>query len=139
MPEATPETWTTPAGELLQVARSAAPCAVAETSLGEFEICEVCYRRGLPSFFTPEDLAEIHYQFGLEYYHSKRYACSAESLARARNLTETADIVAACACLEQALGHRDVAIAHYRRALEIDPRHFISHHNLRLMGEDVAF
>lgn len=111
---------------------------MAETSLGEFEICEDCYRRGLPSFFTPEDLAEIHYQFGLEYYHSKRYACCAESLAQARNLKETADIVATLASLEEALGHRDLAIAHYRRALEIDPRHFMSQHNLRLMGEDVA-
>lgn len=129
--DATTETWTTPNGEALQVAQSATLSAVAETSVGEFEICEACYRRGLPERFTPQDMAEIHYQFGLGYSHSGQFGRSAESLKQARHISETADIVAALARAEDALGHRDMAIVHYRRALEIDPSHFMSLQNLQ--------
>ena len=138
IPEATPESWTTPTGEVLQVARSATPSAVAETSVGEFEICEACYRRGLPSFFTSQDVAKIHYQFGLEYSHCGQFARTVESLTKARHISETADIVAALAHAEDGLGHRDVAIAHYRRALEIDPSHFMSRQNLQRIYEGAA-
>lgn len=138
IPEAAPEPWTTPTGETLHVARSATPSALAETSVGEFEICEACYHRGLPSFFTPQDVAEIHYSFGLEYSHCGQFARSVESLTQARHISETADIVAALAHAEGALGHRDVAIAHYRRALEIDPSHFMSRHNLQRIYKGAA-
>jgi len=138
LPEATPEKWTTPTGEPLQVARSATPSAVAKTSVGEFEICEACYHRGLPTFFTPQDMAEVHYQFGLEYSQRGHFARSVESLSQARRISETADIMAALAHAEDGLGHRDVAIAHYRRALEIDPSHFMSRQNLQKIYEGAA-
>ena len=138
IPEAAPETWTTPTGEALQVARSATPSTVVETSVGEFEICEACYHRGLPTFFTSQDMAEVHYQFGLEYCHCGQFARSVESLTQARRISETADIVAALAHAEDGLGHRDVAIAHYRRALEIDPSHFMSRQNLQRIYEGAA-
>ena len=138
LPDAVPESWTTPRGEVVQVAQTAKPSAIADTSVGEFEICESCYRRGLPAFFTPQDLAEIHYQFGLEYTHRGQFDCGAESLTQARRISETADIVAALAHTEDKLGHRELAIAHYRRALEIDPSHFMSRQNLKRLHESAA-
>jgi tetratricopeptide (TPR) repeat protein len=138
IPEAALETWKTPSGDAVQVARSVTPSAVAETSVGEFEICEACYRRGLPPFFTPQDLAMIHYEFGLEYSHCGQFARSVESLTQARRISETADVVAALAHAEDALGHRGLAIAHYRRALEIDPSHFMSRQNLQRLYEGAA-
>ena len=126
IPEAKPETWTSPTGEELQVARSAAPTAIAETSLGEFEICEDCYHCGLPSFFTPLDVAEIHYQFGLEYTHYGQFTRSIQALTQASHTTETADVVAALGYAEDQLGHRDTAVAHYQRALKLDTAHLMS-------------
>jgi tetratricopeptide (TPR) repeat protein len=135
LPEAAPESWKTPTGDVVQLARSVVPSTVVDTSVGEFEICESCYQRGLPAFFTPLDVAEIHYQFGLEYRDRRQVAHSFESLTQARRLSETADIVAAIAHAEDERGHRELAIAHYRRALEIDPTHFMSRQNLqRILG-----
>jgi tetratricopeptide (TPR) repeat protein len=138
IPDSSPETWTTPDGQAVQVARSAVPSAIIETSVGEFEICESCYQRGLPPSFTPQDSAEIHYQFGLELRDRGQFARSVESLTHARRLSETADIVAALAHAESELGHRELAIAHYRRALEIDPSHFMSRLNLQRLYDAAA-
>jgi len=138
IPDACPEEWVATDGQAVHVARSSIPCAVIETSVGEFEICEPCYQRSLPPFFTPQDLAEIHYQFGLEYRDRGQFARSVESLTHARRLSETADIVAALAHAESDLGHRELAIAHYRRALEIDPSHFMSRQNLQRLYDTVA-
>jgi tetratricopeptide (TPR) repeat protein len=131
IPDSSPEAWTTPDGQVVHVARSSVPSAVIETSVGEFEICEPCYQRSLPPFFTPQDLAAIHYQFGLEYRDRGQFVRSVESLTRAHRLSETADIVAALAHVESELGHRELAITHYRRALEIDPSHFMAQQNLQ--------
>jgi len=138
IPDSPPEAWVASDGQVVHVARSAAVSALAETSIGEFEICGSCYRRGLPSFFTPQDLAEIHYQFGLEYSHREELDRSVESLSQARLLSETADIVAALAHVESKRGHREIAIAHYHRSLEIDPSHFMSRQNLQRIYESAA-
>jgi tetratricopeptide (TPR) repeat protein len=131
IPDSSPEAWTAPDGQTVRVARTAVPTAVIETSVGEFEICEACFVGGLPPFFTREDLANVHYQFGLEYRDRRQHTRSVESLTEARRLSETADIVAALAQAESHLGHRELAITHYRRALEIDPSHFMSRQNLQ--------
>jgi tetratricopeptide (TPR) repeat protein len=138
LPEAAPEPWTIPTGEVVQVTRSAVASAVADTSVGEFEICEACYQRALPAFLTPQDAAEIHYQFGLEYSNREQFDRSAESLTQARGISETADIVAALAHAEDGRGHRELAITHYCRALEIDPTHFMSRQNLQRIYERIA-
>ena len=138
IPETAPEQWATPKGEVIEVARSAVPFAVVDTSVGEFEICEPCYQRGLPVFFSPQDVAEIHYQFGLEYRDRRQFDRSVESLTQARRISETADIVAALAHAEDERGRREVAITHYRRALEIDPSHFMSQQNLERIHEGAA-
>ncbi|MCI0747908.1 MAG: hypothetical protein L0Y58_21080 [Verrucomicrobia subdivision 3 bacterium] len=131
LPLSSPEQWTAPDGEVVDVDRTAVPSAVVETSLREFEICEFCYQRTLPGFFTRQDLAEIHYQFGLEYRDRGQHARNIASLTQALQLCETADIFAALAYAENRLGHRDAAIAYYRRALQIDPVHFMSRENLQ--------
>ena len=138
LPEGSAEPWTLPTGEVIQVVRSAMPSVVADTSIGEFEVCDCCYRRGLPKFFTPQDVTEIHYQFGLDYQDRRQFAESVELLTQARHITETADIVAALAYSESELGHREVAITHYRRALEIDPSHFLSRENLKNIDDNPA-
>src|SRR5688572_10385877 len=88
IPETAPEPWTTPTGEVIEVDRSAVPSAVVDTSIGEFEICEACYHRDLPPFFTPQDVAAIHYQFGLEYRDHGQLDRSVESLTHARHSSE---------------------------------------------------
>jgi Tfp pilus assembly protein PilF len=113
-------------------------CATVETSLGEIEICEQCHQQGLPSFFTPQDAAAIHYQFGLEYLHRRDFVRSIDALEQALLITEKADIFAALAHAESELGRRERAIAHYRRALEIDPSHFVSRHNLQRLSNSSA-
>ena len=133
VPDSASEAWTTPDGNVVHVARTADACALVNTSLGEFVICESCYRRGLPPFFTREDAAEIHYEFGLEYRDRRQFDLSVQSLTQACAISETADNVAALAYSENELGNRELAIAHYRRALEIDPSHFMSRENLRNM------
>lgn len=138
IPAARLEAWTTETGEVVQVTRSTTPSAVAETSAGEFEICEDCYHRNLPPFFTPQDVSETHYQFGLEYFHDGEFSRSVKSLTHALMISETADVLAALALAEDELGLRDAAIAHFRRALEIDPSHLISLHNLKRLRDDAA-
>lgn len=133
IPDAFSERWSTTDGKAVEVLRSAIPSAVVESSVGEFEICEPCYQRQLPSFFTPGDVAEIHYQFGLEYFERGLFARSIESLTLAGQISETADILAALARAEDALGHQERAVALYCRALEIDPSHFMSRENLKLL------
>jgi tetratricopeptide (TPR) repeat protein len=124
------KTWKLPDGQTVQLEHSSVAIAVATTTLGEFEICESCYRRGLPAFFTAQDLAEIHYQFGLEYRDLKQFSKSMEALSKARGLGETANIVAEIANAERALGNRDKAIDLYRRALELEPDHVMARQNL---------
>lgn len=137
-PEAEPESWTAPTGEVMQIAHTVEPCAVADTSVGELEICAACYHRGLPAFFSPEDLAEIHYEFGLEYLRRKQFGRSKESLLQARQILESADIIAALAYVEDALGHAEPAVAYYRHALELDPSHFMSQENLKNLQRHTA-
>ena len=136
--DASVEGWVGPDGQTVYVARSAVPSAIVETSVGEFVICELCYERRLPPFFTPQDLAELHYQFALDYRDRGQFARSVEALTHARHLLETADIVAALAHAEGELGHSDLAIAHYRRALEIDPSHLMSRQNLQRLNDTGA-
>ncbi len=133
IPGTSPETWTTLDGQAVEVARSISPSIVAHTSVGEFAICEACYLHRLPSYFTPQDLAEIHYQFGLEYRDRQQFDRCVESLTEARGISETADIVAALAAAQDDLGCGELAVDLYRRALELDPSHFMARENLKCL------
>jgi len=117
---------------------SARPLAKAETSFGQFEICETCYEQGLPVYFTQSDLAEIHYQFGLEYLHRDRSVESVDSLSRALQINESPDILAALGHAESKRGDQETAIAHYQRALEIDPSHATAKESLKSVMTEAA-
>ncbi|MBX3742392.1 MAG: tetratricopeptide repeat protein [Akkermansiaceae bacterium] len=130
--EATPEVWIAPDDDQLLVNRSEKASALAETSVGEIMICEECYVRGLPTYFTPDDLMEIHHQFALDHMHRGEFLLAGESLRKALGQRETADIVSALALTESHLGGPEAAIPLCRRALEIDPGHFNSVRNLQL-------
>lgn len=130
--------WTGPDGLEFAVPRSALPCILVETSLGEFDICEACYLGGLPEFFLPEDVAEVHYQFGLDYTQRQQYVLGVEALRRARQILESADILASLGYAEDLSGNREVARGQYRRALEIEPGHFIAGMNLRQLDGGFA-
>jgi tetratricopeptide (TPR) repeat protein len=117
---------------------AAQPLAKAETSFGQFEICEACYEQGLPVYFTQSDLAEIHYQFGLEYLQQERSVESVDSLSRALQINESADILAALGHAESKRGDQETAISHYQRALEIDPSHATAKESLKGMMTEAA-
>jgi tetratricopeptide (TPR) repeat protein len=112
--------------------------AVAETSLGQFEICEACYEQGLPVFFTQSDLAEIHYQFGLEYLERDQSAESIDALSQALRINESADTLAALGNAESRRGDQASAIAHYQRALELDPSNPTAKENLKGLQSQAA-
>ena|SRR5213594_4190215 len=122
----------------LAAAKVAEPLAIAETSFGEFEICEACYRLGLPVYFTQSDLAEIHYQFGLEYLQRDQSSESVNALSRALQITESADILTALGHAESKRGDKETAIAHYHRALEIDPSNLAAKENLKNVMTEAA-
>lgn len=117
-----------------EITPSASPVACAETSRGEVWICEACYQHALPIHLCQPDLAEIHHQFGLEYLARNRFRCGVASLTQARQLAESADIVASLAYAESALGHREAAVALYHHALKLNPSHHMSRENLRFLS-----
>lgn len=131
IPEADSDAWLTEDGAHIDATKSAMPTALAETTLGEVVICEDCYRGRLPTYFTKEDLAQIHYQFGLEYHMLHDYEHSKKSLTRSLELVESADVLAALASTESASGHIEAARTLYLRALKIQPAHFMSTENLK--------
>src|SRR5688500_2650144 len=112
--------------------------ATAGTSLGDFEICEPCYRQGLPVFFTQADLAEIHLRFGLEYCELARWSDSVEALSRAMQINESADILVALGFAEEKQGNRESALSHYQRALEIEPAHSAARESLQKLDSQAA-
>ena len=131
IPESSLETWENDDGLAVHVGLTQYPSAIAETSIGEVEICEACYLLGLPKFFTSDDQAEIHFQFGVEYSHRENYDSSVRSLTEALSLSETADIYAHLGYSLGYLGDNEAAVAHYEKAPQIDPTHFMSTENLK--------
>lgn len=126
---------TGPDGERLTMPETAEPSVVAETSVGELTICERCLTT-LPEYLLPEDLFEIYYEFGLEYGHREMHEQSANVLRTALSLQKTADALAALAVAEGYLGHTNEAVALYQHALQIEPDHFISKENLKLIKKE---
>lgn len=121
----------------MNIAHTLNAAAVVETSLGEFEICEACYRTTLPTFFDAEDFLKIHYQFGLEYANRQEYHSSYKALTQARAIRETGDIMASPGYAQSHLGQLNSAKASYQRALEIDPGHFMARENLKNLTKDL--
>ena len=131
LPEGEPEVWRTTEGDEIKISKHTFPSVVAETSLGEFTICEACYLKCLPTYFTPSDIASIHYEFGIEYGNAGDHERQIESLRKAQNIEETADILAMLAVAENACGRREKARLLYRKALLLEPEHFMARENLK--------
>jgi tetratricopeptide (TPR) repeat protein len=130
IPEAPPQRWTTDDGESALMDQTAVPCAVVDTSVGEITVCETCYTQRLPEWLTDEDLQSIHYQFALEYRDHSEHQRSIQCLERALALGQSADILSALGYAYDNLAAPERAIEQYRRALELNPAHFIARENL---------
>ncbi len=138
LPEGASDVWTNQKGESISISRSEGPCAVADTSVGELTICELCYG-SLPSYLLAGDLYEILYQFGLELENREEHERSVRSRTEALSIERTADALAALAYARDRLGQRDDAIGLYHSALELDPEHSMSLNNLEKMtGEPTS-
>lgn len=130
------ELWTTEDGVSVDMANTAQPSASADTSLGPLDICEECYLHSLPAGLTEPDLAEIHFQFGLDYRDRGQLDLSIGALERAVQLNRGADALAELAAVYERKGLRQMAVQTYRRALDIDPQHFIATENLKVLERD---
>lgn len=64
-----PESWTDQEGDGFVVTGSSVNYAVAETSVGELNVCEECADQ-LPDYLIAEDRSEIFYQFGLGFLNA---------------------------------------------------------------------
>jgi hypothetical protein len=114
------------------------PYAIAETSIGEVNVCGDCYPARAERFFAPEDIAEVHHQFGLGFslqssvggdergpaLLAKAKVCQLRALA----LRRKADYIAALAALA---GSGEESDRLNREALELDPGCLAARLNLR--------
>jgi tetratricopeptide (TPR) repeat protein len=128
--------WISQDGVTLNVGGCSLPYVIAVTTLGELSVCEECYT-SLPDYLTQEDLAEIHYQFGLEYRDRGNHQRSLDSCKRSIALTRTPKVLSAIGDAHRCLGNRNEAIDAYRKALELDPSESMAKNNLaRLMSDE---
>jgi len=125
------EKWLATSGELIAVPKSEILYIFAETSKGEVCLCEECYKKESLDDFNADDLAEIHYQFGLEYRESGCSSKSVDALHRALKFRKTADMLAAIALSYGDIGDHKLECEFYRQALVLDPRHFAASENLK--------
>lgn len=125
--------WTTEDGETVVYESSSVKTVIADTSLGEMRICEPCIRQGLPEYFTEQDRSEVHYQIALEYScFSEDWRTALEYLSKT---LETPKSLAAMGNCHSRSGDKTKAAECYRRALKIDPTHFIASENLKNLLE----
>ena len=131
LPETPPQPWTNDDGEVVFVEdRTDAPCAVVDTSVGEITVCDQCYTNPLPPWLSPSDLRELHYQFALGCRDHGDHHRSIECLEAALRFGESAGIRSALGYAYSELGLPERAKEEYRRALALDPEHFIARENL---------
>jgi tetratricopeptide (TPR) repeat protein len=129
------EKWRAPSGELIAIPTSDIAYTLSDTSKGEVYICEECYKKSDFKDLTSDDIAEIHYQFGLEYLASKQFSESVDALHQSLRLKVSPDTLASIARSYDELGATKLAIEFYQQALAIDPKHFMSRENLKLVLE----
>jgi tetratricopeptide (TPR) repeat protein len=95
------------------------------------ELCEICYfKKDLEYKLCAEDLYHAHLEFGRHFAMRGDLQKAKAALTKCRTIRETADALAMLAYVEMALG-RKVADELYRKALELDPEHFMARENLR--------
>ena len=133
IPEGPVEVWRTDEGESISVPTSSEPSAILETPSGELQICEHCYHGGLPASISQAQRCDLHYQFAIEYCHCDRFAEALHACERALEFGESADTLAHMGYIHSKMEHPVEEESFYRRALVLDPDHFIATHNLNLL------
>jgi len=108
------------------------PCDMAISALlrkdgKDIWICEQCYPDGVSKHFSGDDLAEIHYGFGLDYQDKKRLDLAKVCFLRAIAVRRKANYFAALGTVAQ---RREIQIQYYREALALDPECLIARLNL---------
>jgi tetratricopeptide (TPR) repeat protein len=127
----TSEKWRASSGELIAVSKSDSAYIFAKTSRGEICICEECYKNGIFGDLNCDDIAEIHYQFGLEYRETGRASDSVDALHRGLQLKQTADMLVAIAISYNEMKESNLEHEFYRQALALDPSHLVARENLK--------
>jgi len=133
--------WHDDSGASFTVETSAESLAVIDTSSGELWVCEHCYHGTLPSSLSSTQLRELHEQFAMEYRDCSRFADAISACESALEFGESADTLVLLAYVHGELDHRMEAEGLYRRALAIEPNHFIATKNLQrlLDANGIAF
>lgn len=127
--------WTTEDGYSVDISASLYVFALAETSLGRIYICEHCYSDYHFREFTKQDMAEIHYQFGLEYGMIDDYKKSLYSLLKSMEIkNDCPKILASVGYCYNKLGDKEKSREYYFKALSIDPNNFMANENLKQLN-----
>jgi len=131
IPDSESEVWRDDSGTSVSIETSAEPLVVIDTPSGELWVCERCYLGTLPSSLSSAQLRELHEQFAMEYRDRGRFAEAISACERALKFGDSADTLALLAYIHGRLDHHTEEEALYRRALAIDPNHFIATNNLQ--------
>jgi len=118
------ERWTGAAGEVVMLPTFDEVWAVGETVSGDdLTLCEGCYKRGEYGTANPEDIAALHFSFGLEYLQEEDYEASADALHKALALKRTGDTLYHLAVVYGHLGNPSLEAELYRQVLAVNPQH----------------
>jgi tetratricopeptide (TPR) repeat protein len=101
-----------------------------EAPSGELWVCECCYLNAHSLSLSGDQLLALHSQFAMEYRDHQRFLDAIRAGEKALELGASADVLAELAYVHSELGHLFEAAGLYRRALALDPEHFIATENL---------
>lgn len=133
IPDGEPSVWRDDSGACVSVETSAEPLVFIDTPTGELWVCERCYLAPLPASLSRTQLQSLHAQFAIEYRDHHRFADAIRAGERALEFGESADVLAELAYVHSKLGYPIDAAALYRRALAVEPNHFMATENLKLL------
>lgn len=133
IPDGEPSVWRNDSGESVSVETSAEPLVVIDTPSGELWVCEPCYLSALPSSSSADQRQLLHAEFAIEYRNCHRFLDAIRAGERALEFGTSAEILAGLAYVHSEVGQLSEAAALYRRALAIEPNHFMAKVNLKLL------
>jgi hypothetical protein len=114
----TPEKWEDPDGDVIEISRSKDASALLETSSGKYYICWSCYPERVVNHFSGKELAELHYQFGLDLNQRGDKSNTMICFQRSLEIERRAEVLASLAvCVTD----RNESDKLNREALSLDP------------------
>ena len=129
------EVWRFGSDELSVRKNAVAFAIIGWKTRNEMQVCEVCYEKGrLQQTLNDEQLSEAFYQFGLEFINKGQLEKAKTAFSRCISIKESADGLASLGYVENSLGNETSAAELYRRALELQPDHFMARENLRKLS-----